>query len=805
MATEKKTTKKTKTVKKAAGGKATAAKKTKTGAKKAVGLVIVESPAKARTLKRYLGAKYDVKASVGHVKDLPAKKLGVDVANDFMPEYTVIRGKGKVLKELKSAASKVREIYLAPDPDREGEAIAWHIAEELKNKRKKQTFHRVLFHELTKKAIKEAMSNPGELDQNKFESQQARRILDRLVGYEISPLLWDKVRRGLSAGRVQSVAVRLICDREKEIRAFVPEEYWSVHAWLKADTPPLVKANVVSFKGKKLEIKDKEQADSIVSYLNQADFVVSNVEVKERRRRPLPPFITSTMQQEAARRLRFSARKTMTIAQHLYEGVDLGAEGPTGLITYMRTDSTRSASEAVNEARSFIKDNFEPAYLPSRPHAYKKGTHAQDAHEAIRPTSVMRTPESVASFLDADALALYTLIWKRFVASQMAPAVFEQTKIDIKAGDYILRATGTVEKFPGFLVLYQDIKAPNEKSKGQSSDTASNGNTASSDEDLGVLLPPLKKGDELGLDHVDARQHFTQPPPRYSEASLIKALEEKGIGRPSTYATILSTIRNKDYVRLDKGRFVPTELGMLVTELLISHFPEVMGVGFTAEMERELDLVEEGKVSWVDLLKRFYSPFNKSLEKAKEEMKSVKVDGVPTDLKCPKCGAPLVIKYGRSGEFLACSAYPDCKHTSDFKRDESGKIIPIESEEKFVGVCDKCGRPMVVKKGRFGEFLACTGYPECKNTRPITTGVPCPVEGCTGELVKRRSRTGKTFYSCSRYPECKYAVWDRPIASECPLCGWKILVESVTKKDGVVVKCPVKGCNYRKILENEEN
>ena len=760
------------------------------------GLVIVESPTKARTLKRYLGRYFDVKASIGHIKDLPKNKLGVDIEHDFQPEYTIIRGKGKVLKELKSAASKVQDIYLAPDPDREGEAIAWHIAEELKNKRKKQRFHRVLFHELTERAIKEAMSNPGQLDRNKFESQQARRILDRLVGYEISPLLWEKVKRGLSAGRVQSVAVRLICDREKEIREFVPEEYWTIEAWLKASLPPKFKAKLYSYKNKKIEIKNKEQADKIVSDLKNEKFIVSKVEVKERRRHPLPPFITSTMQQEAARKLRFPAKKTMQIAQQLYEGVDLGDEGPTGLITYMRTDSTRSAPEAISEARKFITEHFNKEFLPNKPRSYKKGNLAQDAHEAIRPTSVYRTPESVAPFLDKNQLALYTLIWKRFVASQMASAIFEQTSVDISAGDYLLRATGTVEKFPGFLVLYQESKEEKKEEKKETQEKEI-------EEGLGVMLPPLKKGEALNLEKIDAKQHFTQPPPRYSEASLIKALEEKGIGRPSTYATILSTIREKDYVRLENGRFLPTELGMLVTDLLVKHFPEILDVGFTAEMEKELDMVEEGEVSWIELLKRFYNPFNQRLDDARKQMKSIKALGVDTELKCPNCGSPLVIKYGRTGEFLACSSYPKCKYTSDFIRDEHGKIKILEKETQNVGICEKCGRPMVIKRGRFGEFLACSGYPECKNTKPLTTGVPCPEPGCTGELVKRRSKRGKIFYSCSRYPECKYAVWDKPVAKTCPLCGWKILVEVNSKKDGLILKCPVKGCGYKEKKTSE--
>ncbi|MDA8162176.1 MAG: type I DNA topoisomerase, partial [Desulfobacteraceae bacterium] len=745
------------------------------------GLVIVESPTKVRTIKRYLGNNFEVKASLGHIKDLPPKNLGVDIENDFSPKYEIIRGKAKVLKELKTAASGVEDIYLAPDPDREGEAIAWHIADELGgNGKKTKRFHRVLFRELTEKAIKEAIKAPVELDKNRFESQQARRILDRLVGYQISPVLWDKVRRGLSAGRVQSVAVRIICDRERQIQAFVPEEYWTVHARLKAGLPPEFLAKAVARDGKKLSLTNKEAADEVVSFLKGADFKVKKIQTKEKKRGPAPPFITSTLQQEAARRLRFSAKKTMTIAQMLYEGVDLGKEGPIGLITYMRTDSTRLADEAVKAARAFIKDGFGQAYVPARAPSYKNARAAQDAHEAIRPTSVLRTPEMIAAHLTKDALALYDLIWKRFVASQMAPAAMDQTQVDIEAGPYMLRATGTVMKFPGFTTLYSEKK--------------DEGETNLIDEAGSAELPRLSEKEVLSLACVIPKQHFTQPPPRFSEASLIKTLEENGIGRPSTYAAILSTIQEKEYVRMEQGHLLPTELGFVVTDLLVGHFTEILDTGFTADMERRLDEIEEGKISWLEVLSGFYGPFKQRLDSAKAGMKQVKRLGVTTDVRCDKCGAPMVIKYGRSGEFLACSGYPECKNTSDFKRDEKGIVIPVDKKEAAVSseTCPKCGRPMVVKRGRFGEFLACSGYPECKSTKPITTGAPCPNPACGGELVKKRSKTGRVFYGCNKYPECQYMVWDEPVKEACPECGSPILVAKITK-DKKVLRCPVKG------------
>ncbi len=744
------------------------------------GLVIVESPTKVRTIKRYLGKDYDVMASVGHVKDLPRKRLGVNKEKDFSPEYEIIRGKGKIIKQLRSAASKVEDIYLAPDPDREGEAIAWHIAEELRKGRKNgKRFHRVLFHELTKRAIKDALQSPTKLNQSRFESQQARRILDRLVGYELSPLLWDKVRQGLSAGRVQSVAVRLVCDREREIQSFVPEEYWDITAKLQGPVPPAFEAKVIKERGKKLEIKDEAKAKKVASLLKDADYRVADVKRVERKKNPPPPFITSTLQQAAARQLGFSAKKTMMLAQRLYEGMDLGKEGPVGLITYMRTDSVRLSSEAIKEARAYINKAFGQEFVPPKGRQFKKGKLTQDAHEAIRPTSALRTPKELAPFLERDLLRLYELIWKRFLASQMSPALYDQTTINIEAGPFLLRAVGSVMKFEGFLRLYEK--------KG--------------DDDT-IELPLLEEGEVLDLLALEPKQHFTQPPPRYSEASLIKALEQKGIGRPSTYAAILSTIQDKEYVRLEKRRFYPTELGFLVTDLLTAHFPEILDTDFTAEMEKGLDQVEEGAVSWVDLLRRFYTTFSQRLETARQNMESVKANGVATEIKCEKCGSPMVIRYGKTGEFLACSSFPECKHTRNFSRASDGSIQVVSDEaEPTEHVCQKCGSPMIKKRGRYGEFLACSGYPECKNTMPIPTGVPCPREGCTGMLVQKATRRGKVFYGCSNYPACDFAVWDKPVNEPCPDCGSSYLLERKTRAGDKELKCPVKGCAFKKLLK----
>lgn len=748
-------------------------------------LIIVESPTKVRTLKKYLGGSFNVKASVGHIRDLPVKSLGVDVEHDFAPDYVTIRGKGKIINELKNAAKSADKIFLAPDPDREGEAIAFHIAHCLSSAKK--PISRVLFHELTKKAVLAAIDKSSELNLYLFEAQQARRILDRLVGYQISPLLWEKVRRGLSAGRVQSVAVRMVCEREQEIEAFISEEYWTIDTYLKGILPPSFTARLDRIDGKKKKVENQITADKITADLKQADFVVEKVEKKEKKRHPAPPFITSTLQIDANRKLRFSAKKTMSIAQKLYEGMELGTAGPVGLITYMRTDSTRISGEALSAARTYIKKTFGPDYLPPKPRVFKTKKSAQDAHEAIRPTDVFNTPDTVAPYLDRNMLSLYTLIWKRFVASQMNPALFDQTTILIHAAGYRLKAVGSIMRFLGFMTLYVEAteeSSPNADKKSHS--------------DRDVTLPDVNQGDRLELLEILPKQHFTQPPPQYTEATLVKALEENGVGRPSTYAAILSTIQDKEYVLLAERKFSPTDLGKLVNELLVDSFPGIINVEFTASMEQKLDQVEEGKIKWLDVLTEFYGPFKEKLILAKEKMKSVKRAGVPTDIPCSLCDGKMVIKWGRMGEFLACEKYPECKHTQNFKKLEDGKIVPIEREEseETGEVCKKCGRPMVYKHGRYGKFQACSGYPECKYIPIITTGVKCPQDGCDGEIVQKKSKKGKIFYSCNRYPKCNFALWDKPVNKKCPKCGASFLLEKETKKMGSYLKCAGKSCGY---------
>jgi DNA topoisomerase-1 len=753
-------------------------------------LIIVESPAKARTLQKYLGKAYDVKASVGHIRDLPVSSLGVDIENDFNPQYETIKGKGKIIAELRSAAKNADAIFLAPDPDREGEAIAFHIKESLKNLGK--PFHRALFHELTKKAILAALANATELNQNLFEAQQARRILDRLVGYQISPLLWDKVRRGLSAGRVQSVAVRMICEREQAIEDFQSEEYWSIDTVLTGEKPPDFSAQLEKINGKKATIGDEKTANTIVDELNKEIFTASEITKKEKKRNPTPPFITSSLQIEANRKLRFSAKKTMMLAQRLYEGIDLGDDGPTGLITYMRTDSTRINDEALANARKHIKISYGTDFLPLKPVIYKTKKSAQDAHEAIRPTDVSRTPESISHYLEKDLLALYTLIWKRFVACQMNPALFDQTSISIDAGKYRLKAVGSILRFLGFMTVYQEA----------ADDTAADTNTLNEKDSI---LPDLKKGAPLTLQQIIPKQHFTQPPPRFNEATLVKALEQNGVGRPSTYASILSTIQDKEYVAMEERKFQPTVLGKLVNELLVQHFPTIMNVEFTASMEEKLDQVEEGSAQWLQLLKDFYGPFQKRLALAKQEMKSVKKSATPTDIHCTVCEGKMVIKWGRMGEFLACENFPKCKHTQDFKKENDGAIVPIEREEPEESgeACEKCGKPMVHKQGKYGKFLACSGYPDCKNIKAETTGVKCPQDGCDGEIIKKISKRGKVFYSCSRYPKCDFALWDRPVNKECPLCNAPFLLEKTSKKLGDHLKCATKTCKFIQELDSE--
>jgi DNA topoisomerase-1 len=767
-------------------------------------LVIVESPAKAKTLARYLGRDYQVMASVGHLVDLPKSKLGVDVEKDFEPDYEVIRGKAKVIKELKAAAKGKETIFLAPDPDREGEAIAFHIREHVVPKNFKGGVHRVLFNEITKSAVQKAIKSPGVIDTSKFEAQQARRVIDRLVGYQISPLLWDKVRRGLSAGRVQSVAVRLLVEREREIQGFVTVEYWQILAKLHPDSSEeqIFEARLVEVDGKKIDTKalradaadrenrfyisNEEQALELEKRFKEArDWKVSEVKRTERQRRPAPPFITSTLQQEASRKHGFQPRRTMSAAQRLYEGVDLGAEGTTGLITYMRTDSTRISPDAQAAALAYVKDTFGDAFAPSTPNAYRSKKSAQDAHEAIRPTSLDYPPDKVKEFLPSDELKVYTLIWNRFLASQMTPALYDQTSVDIEASGGRFRATGQVLRFAGFLRVYEE------------------GRDAPDENDESGTLPDLQEGEKLGLDELAKSQHFTQPPPRFTQATLIRALEELGIGRPSTYAAIMSTIIGREYVRQDEQRrLVPTELGTLVTDLLVESFPDILNVEFTAGLENQLDEVEEGKSGWLDATRRFYSPFRVDLDRAKIEMRDVKREVTETDLPCPKCGKTLVIKWGRNGEFAACPGYPECKFTGNFTRKEDGSIV-LDAADETDEVCEKCGSAMAYKFSKFGRFLGCTAYPECKNVKsantPIPTGITCPkvLDGCgEGEIVQKVSRRGKIFYSCNRYPDCKYALWDKPVETPCPECEAPFVVEKTTKRAGTVRRCVREGCGY---------
>jgi DNA topoisomerase-1 len=757
-------------------------------------LVVVESPTKIKTLQKVLGKDYKVAATVGHIKDLPQKEMGVDIEKGFKPKYRTISGKQKVIKNLKATAGEAVDIYLAPDPDREGEAIAWHTADVLKKKGRR--FHRVLFHELTGNAIKKAIQHPTTLDLNKYEAQQARRILDRLVGYQISPLLWRKVKGGLSAGRVQSVAVKIICDRERAIQAFDPEEYWSITATLEGGQPPAFDAKLVRQSGKKITIPDGETAQQITDRLHTATFTVNQVVKKTTRRNPLPPFTTSKLQQEAIRRLRFSARKTMMVAQQLYEGIELGDGETVGLITYMRTDSTRIAEEAAHEALGLIGERFGPDYTLAQPRFFKNRKKAQDAHEAIRPTSVRHTPESVKPRLTADQAALYTLIWKRFVASQMQQALINQLTITIKAEDYIFTASGSSVKFPGFMALYtsaeEERKHRQEKKKGE--------------------LPDLAEGALLELKNLVPKQHFTAPPPRFSEASLVKELEENGIGRPSTYASILSTIRDKGYVEMLKGYFRPSELGFIVNDLIVANFPDIFNVEFTARMEDNLDRIEQDEADLLTILENFYTPFKSKLQEAADGMLSIKGVGFATDLKCPECGQILHIKVGKNGPFIACNGYPDCSFSRDYTRDEKGKIQTVEPtiDETVDKACPQCSRPLVGKRGRYGEFLACSGYPDCKHTESVgngggqSTGVPCPQPGCEGEMVERKSKRGKVFYGCSRFPDCTQAMWDRPAARPCPVCGAPFMVEKSTKKDGQFYACLTEGCGHREAMIPDE-
>lgn len=757
-------------------------------------LVVVESPTKVKTIKKYLGKEFNVVATVGHIKDLPPKEIGIDIEKDFKPKYRTIPGKQKVITNLKREAGNAADIYLAPDPDREGEAIAWHTAELLKKKGRQ--FHRVLFHELTKNAIVHAISHPEELNRDKYEAQQARRILDRLVGYQVSPLLWRKVKGGLSAGRVQSVAVRIICERERAIQIFIPEEYWSITAHLNGETPPPFTAKLMRKDGEKIKVSNEAEAHEILEAVRSAPFIVDTVVKKTTRRNPQPPFITSKLQQESIRKLKFSAKKTMMVAQQLYEGIELSAGEPVGLITYMRTDSTRIADEAAQEALTYIRTTLGNDYANDKPREFKNRKKAQDAHEAIRPTAVKNTPEKVAPYLSKDQQRLYELIWKRFVASQMKQALIDQVLVGIKSDVYTFNASGSSVKFKGFMALYQSVDEEAESAKKKQP------------------LPELKEGQVLTLEKLDPKQHFTQPPPRFSEASLVKELEENGIGRPSTYAAILSTIRDKGYVELLRGYFRPTELGFIVNDLLLSSFPRVFDVNFTAQLEDNLDQVESAEAEATRILKEFYTPFKEALDTAAETMLSVKGVGLATGLKCPQCNAKeLHIKMGKNGHFLACSGYPECTFSRDYVRNEQGKIEIVQpsTEEVTNKTCGKCGQPMVLKRGKYGEFLACSGYPDCKHTQSVHAngagkeiGVTCPTPGCEGQVLEKRSKRGKIFYGCSRFPDCDFATWDKPVAAPCPNCGATFLVEKTTKRAGTFLKCQNKECGYRQAIDDAE-
>jgi len=758
-------------------------------------LIIVESPAKARTISKYLGRGYQVLASVGHVKDLPKSKLGIDIENNFQPQYVVIRGKSKTLAEIKAQAKKADKVFLAPDPDREGEAIAWHIAEELNGQSDK--VYRVLFNEITESAIKRALESPGTINMNKVNAQQARRVLDRIVGYMLSPLLWKKVRRGLSAGRVQSVAVRIICEREAERDAFETVEYWTITANLQGQKPPMFEARLQEFQGTSIEIHTQEEADRALQAIQQSSFSVSAVEKTEKRRNPQPPFITSRLQQEASRKLRFTAKKTMMLAQRLYEGIEIGKEGPVGLITYMRTDSTRISNEAQSEAADVIRTRFGDQYLPAKPNVYKTVKAAQEAHEAIRPTSAQRDPEAVKQFLENDLYKLYKLIWNRLLASQMTKGLDEATKVDIKVGEYLFRATGTVEKFDGFRRVY--IEGTDTTESGQDP----TGRQLPADDEESKRLPELTvgesltvvEGEELGILH---KQHFTQPPPRYNEPLLIRELEDKGIGRPSTYAAIISTIQDRQYVEKEENRFKPTELGLTVNDRLVTYFPRIFDVAFTARMESELDDIEAGEKDWVTTVSEFYTPFSKDLGNAEVNMEDLKGKEEPTDIVCDKCGQNMVIKWGRHGHFLACPGYPTCKNTKPFTKDESGTITIIEKPVESTGeVCEKCGNPMVLKQGRFGEFLACSNYPDCKTTKPLSLGVKCAADGCNGDLVQRRTKKNRVFYSCSQYPKCSFAIWSKPVNRACPQCHTPFLIEKFSKQAGKSIQCHQESCDYQ--------
>jgi DNA topoisomerase-1 len=745
-------------------------------------LVIVESPAKAKTIEKFLGPDYKVLASFGHVRALPSKQGSVDIEHDFEPKYAVLPESKKHIDAIKKELKQSDVLLLATDPDREGEAISWHLLAALGlDKKPGLDIKRVVFHEITKGAIINAVENPRGISHELVDAQQARSVLDYLVGFNLSPFLWKKIRYGLSAGRVQSVALRLICEREKEIQAFVEQEYWTIAADLSNSGRQNFTATLVEAEGKKLgkfDIPSKEAAGKLVELLGKASYVVEKVTKSERKRQPSPPFTTSTLQQEAARKLGFSAKKTMSIAQKLYEGIDIG-EGTVGLITYMRTDSVVLSQQALDEAHQVITSLYGKEYALAKPRVFKnKAKNAQEAHEAIRPTYINKTPAELKKFLSSDQFKLYDLIWKRAVACQMAEALLDQTSVDISAGKgYKFRVAGTVIRFPGFMKLYiEGVDDEAEEKEG--------------------VLPPLNEGDALQLRELLPEQHFTQPPPRYTEATLVKTLEEYGIGRPSTYASIMNTLVERKYARLDKKRFFPEDVGMVVSDLLVNHFTKYVDYNFTASLEEELDQVSRGEKKWKPLLHEFWQPFLNLLKQKEGEVNKSDLTTEATDEICPECGKPLVVKLGKFGKFFACSGYPECKYIRPMDKDKKEPAEPVFSEEK----CEKCGSQMLIKEGRFGKYLACSAYPACKNMQPLVkpkgTGIKC-VECGEGELTEKKSRYGKMFYSCNRYPQCKFALWDLPVEKPCPKCGFPLLVKKVYKREGEFLKCPKEGCDYK--------
>lgn len=731
-------------------------------------LIIVESPAKAKTINKYLGHDYVVEASVGHIKNLPKSKMGIDVENGFTPEYETIKGKDEVITRLRDHAAKARAIYIATDPDREGEAIGWHIAKEVEDKN--PNIYRVLFHEITERGIAEAMQKPGKVNEHLVNSQQARRAMDRLVGYKISPFVWKTVFYGLSAGRVQSVALRLICEREEAINSFLPQEYWSIVGAFQTQGSDPFFAKLFKVANADPVIGDATTAEGYVNDIRKQSFAIADVQRKPVKRNPGAPFITSTLQQEAARRLRFHAKRTMMLAQKLYEGIDLGEEGRVGLITYMRTDSTRLSDDAVKEVREYIYTNYGKEYVPQEARLFKKGKSSQDAHEAIRPTSTKYTPRFVKKYLEPEMYELYELIWNRFVASQMSPAVFEQMTVDVQGGDYTFRATDSIPKFRGFLQVYDDVAEESEQS---------------SDEDPVSKLPPnLVKGQRSNLMNLIPNQHFTKPPARFTESSLVKELETQGIGRPSTYALIVDTIQARKYVEQRERRLYPTELGITVNRILVQNFPHLFDVSFTARMEEELDTIASGKQSYEQVMADFYNPFIKDVEGVDKRSSAIKKSlQEATDEVCELCGKPMIIKWGRNGRFMACSGYPTCRNT---------KPLPGEQEQakQMSGMkCELCGGDMIVKGGKFGSFLGCTNYPTCKNTKPLSIGVQCP-KCKDGYVIERKTKRKRLFFGCSRYPDCDFASWDRPVNRKCDTCGNEYMVEKRSATRGEYLMCP---------------